>query len=53
MTLDDAMDEETTVTRQDAENECRSHACDVAEMVAALGDRSEYQARDVLIWLGY
>ena len=53
MTFDDAMDEETTVTRQDAELECRRHSCDVADMVVALGDHPQYRARDLLIWLGY
>ncbi|MBX8493139.1 hypothetical protein K5D42_25040 [Pseudomonas cichorii] len=53
MTLDEAMDEETIVTRADADRECRKHSLDPSEMFAELGDYSEYKARDVLLWLGY
>lgn len=53
MTYDEAMDEDTMVTRQAAEVECRLHACSVEEMVCALGDHPEYKSQDVLRWLGY
>ncbi|MBF7144971.1 MULTISPECIES: hypothetical protein [Pseudomonas] len=53
MTHDEAMDEDTVVTRQAAERECRSHGCSVEEMHCELGDQSEYKAKDVLLWLGY
>lgn len=53
MTFEDAMDEEATVTRKQAEHECHRHCCDVAEMVMSLGDKPVYQAREVLVWLGY
>lgn len=53
MTLDEAMEEETIVTRQDAERECRKHYLAPSEMFAVLGDLPEYKARDVLHWLGY
>lgn len=53
MTFEDWMDEDTAVSKQEAESECRRHCCDVTEMITALGDKAEYQAREVLIWLGY
>ncbi|MBX8556956.1 hypothetical protein K5D56_26335 [Pseudomonas cichorii] len=53
MTLDEAMDDETMVTRLEAERECRKHSLDPSEMFAELGDHPEYKARDVLHWFGY
>ena len=53
MTLDEAMDEETMVTRSDAERECRKHSLDPSEMFVELGDHPEYKTCDVLRWLGY
>jgi hypothetical protein len=53
MTLDEAMNEKTMVTRAQAERECRKHTLDPSEMFAELGDLPEYEARDVLVWLGY
>lgn len=53
MTHDQAMDEKTMVTREDAERECRKHKLDPSEMFEELGDHPEYKARDVLVWLGY
>lgn len=53
MTFDEAMDEETQVTRIDAIHECERHDHDPADMFAALGDQPEYKALDILIWLGY
>jgi len=53
MTLEDAMDEDTVVSRPEAFVECRRHDHDPVNMVAALGDHPEYKYRDVLIWLGY
>ncbi|MEA9980034.1 MULTISPECIES: hypothetical protein [unclassified Pseudomonas] len=53
MTLDEAMDEETMVTRVNAERECRKHSLDPSELFVELGDHTEYKTRDVLRWLGY
>lgn len=53
MTLEEAMDDETMVTRSDAERECRKHSVAPSEMFAELGDHPEYKTRDVLHWLGY
>lgn len=53
MTLEDAMDEDTIITRVDAKRECQRHSLDAADMFVELGDHSEYKARDVLRWLGY
>jgi hypothetical protein len=53
MNLDDAMDEETMVSRSEAVSECKRHDHEPADMLAALGDHPEYKSRDILIWLGY
>lgn len=53
MTLDEAMDEKSLVTREAAERECRKHTLDPSEMFAERGDHPAYKACDVLIWLGY
>lgn len=53
MTYDDAIEENPAVSRDAAERVCEIHSASVAEMVAELGDHAEYQARDLLIWLGY
>lgn len=53
MTYEDALDENPTVSRAAADRLCTLHSAQVVDMVAELGDRAEYQARDLLIWLGY
>lgn len=53
MTYEEAFEENPTISRAVAERECNEHSADVAEMVAELGDHQEYQARDLLRWLGY
>lgn len=53
MTYDDVMEENPTITRQQAERECRRHDASVEEMVADLGDHAEYEGRTFLGWLGY
>ena len=53
MTYEDALEENPTVSRAAADRLCAIHSAQVAEMVADLGDRDEYQARDLLSWLGY
>jgi hypothetical protein len=42
------------ITRDRALQEIRDHHCeDFGEFFADLGDREEYDAQSVLIWLGY
>jgi hypothetical protein len=53
MTYDDAMDEETTVTRAQALREVRRHHGDEAAFLVECGDHAEYSSRAVLLWLGY
>lgn len=53
MNYEEAMDEETEVSRVDAIRECEKHQLDPAEMLAELGDHPVYKARDVLIWFGH
>lgn len=53
MTYEEAIDENPSVSRAVAERECKNHAANMADMVAELGDHAEYQARDLLVWLGY
>ncbi len=53
MTYDEAIEEELVISRARAELECQKHHTDFSELLVELGDRPEYSARDVLIWLGY
>ncbi|MNW22809.1 hypothetical protein D3C71_2245290 [compost metagenome] len=53
MTYEEAIEENPTISRAVAERECKTHSVKFAEMLADLGDKPEYEARDVLIWLGY
>ncbi len=53
MTYEEALDENPIISRAFAEQECKRHSVSVSDMLACLGDRMEYQARDLLIWLGY
>ncbi len=53
MTYEEAIEENPSITRAAAERECTKHSAKFEEMLIALGDRDEYQARDVLFWLGY
>ena len=50
MAHEDAKEDSTTVSRQEAERECIRHSCDELQMEATLGNRPEYQ--DVPRWLG-
>jgi len=46
--------EELTITKDRALQEIRDHGCeDFDEFFHDLGDRAEYSAQDVLVWLGY
>jgi len=46
--------ENVTITRDRALQEVRNHNCeDFEEFFQDLGDREEYDAQSVLIWLGY
>jgi len=46
--------EDLTITRERALQELRDHNCeDFQEFFDDLGDREEYNAQSVLIWLGY
>lgn len=45
--------EETTISKTRAIKECRAHGCSDADMFAELGERDEYEAQEVLRWLGY
>ena len=43
-----------TITRERALLELARHHCeDIEQFFDDLGDREEYQAQEVLIWLGY
>jgi hypothetical protein len=53
MTYEDAMDEETVVSRKEVERECARHSLDLSDLLAELGDFTEYKSRDVLVWFGY
>lgn len=53
MTYQEAIDENPIVTRAVAERECELHSVNLEDMVTELGDHPEYQARDLLRWLGY
>lgn len=41
------------ITKQRAAQECHKHGVDVAEMFEDIGEREEYDAQEVLDWLGY
>jgi len=46
--------EDLTITKDQALQELRDHNCeDLEEFFADLGDKQEYNAQSVLIWLGY
>lgn len=53
MTYDEAIEENPTISRARAEEECVEHSASFDDMKAELGDKPEYLARDVLLWLGY
>jgi hypothetical protein len=53
MTHDEAMNDNPPVMRDEAIAEVTRHNADVSEFLADNGDRAEYNARDVLAWLGY
>ncbi len=42
-----------TLTRAQALKEVRKHNCSAAEFLAEMGDHENYEAQDVLDWLGY
>lgn len=41
------------ITKARAVQECRAHGVDAAEMFTDIGEREEYDAQEVLDWLGY
>ena len=47
--------EETTITKARALQELKRHGAegDFNEFLADMGDKAEYNAQDVLAWLGY
>ena len=51
MTFEEAM--EATVSKAEAVAEIRRHGHDPAQFFLEVGDRSEYEGREVLEWLGY
>lgn len=53
MTYEEAVEENPEISRAKVIQECGEHSASFAELTAALGDHQTYQARDVLIWLGY
>lgn len=53
MTYDEATEPGTMVTKDEATREYERHGLTVAELIADLGDHAEYEAADVLRWLGY
>jgi len=53
MTYEEALEENPTVTRAAVQRLCKLHSARFDELLAELGDRDEYQAREVLIQLGY
>lgn len=42
-----------TVTRDEARREIEKHECDFLEFLREVGDRPEYEGKEVLDWLGY
>lgn len=53
LTYEEAVEENPEISRDKAMLECRKHNVSFAELAGELGDHQTYQARDVLIWLGY
>ncbi len=54
MSYEDAMYCGAVVSRKEAELEIiKGHGCSFDEFLQECGDREEYEAADVLIWLGY
>ncbi|WAH62207.1 hypothetical protein LZ023_40735 (plasmid) [Pseudomonas silvicola] len=53
MTYDEALEENPVVSRAFAQRECLRHSADFEEFVRDVGDHQQYQARTLLIWLGY
>ena len=53
MTYDEALEENPTISRASAMREVELHCVSFEELMVELGDHPEYQARDVLGWLGY
>jgi len=53
MTLDEVMDEEPTITAQQARREVERHGCSWTEFQAENGCSSSYNGWEVLCWLGY
>jgi hypothetical protein len=46
--------EDLTITRERALLELARHSCeDLEQFFDDLGDRQEYNAQEVLVWLGY
>jgi hypothetical protein len=41
------------ITKQRAIQECNAHGVSALEMFADIGEREEYDAQEVLNWLGY
>lgn len=44
---------EATVTRAEAAAEIARHDADFSAFLAEVGDKEEYEGREVLDWLGY
>ena len=42
-----------TITKQRAMQECQRHDVCASEMFEDIGERDEYDAQEVLDWLGY
>ncbi len=54
MSLDYLLDNtETRVTRNEAINEVKSHHSNVTDFLEEMGDHQDYNALEVLYWLGY
>lgn len=53
MTFEEAMEDDAEVSKSQALAECTRHNLETCEMLAALGDRPVYKAKEVLLWLGY
>lgn len=53
MTYDEAVESDLIISRTCAQRECRKHHVPFQELLEDLGDKDEYTAREVLVWLGY
>ena len=42
-----------TISKSRAMKEIKDHCCDMAEFLCEMGDHDEYEASEVLSWLGY